>query len=52
MLDLQEMLDQGRATQAADQIPVQPVAPMSLPFMSVRDLDRQRQLRHDQTVVK
>ena len=46
------MLDQARATQVADQIPVQSVTLMSLPFTSVRDLDCQCQLRHDQTVVK
>ena len=50
--DLQEMLDQARATRAADQIPVQSVALMPLPFTSVRDLDRQCQWHHDQTVVK
>ena len=50
--DLREILDQARAAQAADQIPVQSVAPMPLPFISVKDLDRQRQWRHDQTVVK
>ena len=31
---------------------MQSVAPMQLPFMSVRDLDRQCQLRHDQTLAK
>ena len=50
--DLREMLDQARATRVADQIPVQSVAPMSLPFTSVWDLDHQRQWHHDQTVVK
>ena len=52
LLDLREILNQARAARAADQIPVQSVAPMLLPFISVRDLDRQRQWCHDQTVVK
>ena len=50
--DLREMLDQARAARAADWIPVQSVAPMSLPFTSVWDLDCQHQWHHDQTVVK
>ena len=50
--DLREILEQARAVQVADQIPVQSVAPMPLPFVSVKDLDRQCQWRHDQTVVK
>ena len=37
--DLREMLDQAKATRAAGQVPVQSVAPMQLPFTSVRDLD-------------
>ena len=31
---------------------VQSVAPMPLPFASIRDLDRQHQQRHDQTMAK
>ena len=50
--DLREMLDQARAARVADQIPVQSVAPMPLPFTSVWDLDCQHQLHHDQTMVK
>ena len=46
------MLDQARAARVAGQVPVQLVAPMQLPFMSMRDLDHQRQLHHDQTVTK
>ena len=34
--DLREILDQARATRVADQIPVQSVAPMPLPFISMR----------------
>ena len=52
LLDLWEMLDQARATRAADQVPVQSVTLMLLPFTSVWGLDWQRQLHHDQTVVK
>ena len=37
---------------AADQVPVQSVAPMQLPFASVKDLDCQHQWRHDQTLAK
>ena len=50
--DLREILDQARAARVADQIPVQSVAPMPLPFISVKDLDHQCQWCHDQTVVK
>ena len=50
--NLHEMLDQAKAARVTGQVPVQSVAPMQLPFMSVRDLDRQRQRRHDQTLAK
>ena len=50
--DLCEAINQAREARAAAQVPVQSVAPMQLPFMSVRDLDRQCQLRHDQTLAK
>ena len=46
------MLDQAKAARAAGQVPVQSMAPMQLPFTSMQDLDRQRQLCHDQTVAK
>ena len=52
MPDLREILDQAKAARVAGQVPVQLVAPMQLPFTSVWDLDRQRQLDHDQTMVK
>ena len=50
--DLRETINQARGARAATQVPVQSVAPMQLPFVSVRDLDCQRQLRHDQTLAK
>ena len=50
--DLCETINQARGARAAAQVPVQSVAPMQLPFASVRDLDRQCQLRHDRTLVK
>ena len=50
--DLRETINQARGARVATQVPVQSVAPMQLPFMSVRDLDCQRQLRHDQTLAK
>ena len=36
----------------AGHVPVQSVAPMQLPFASVRDLDCQHQRCHDQTLAK
>ena len=36
------MLDQAREARATGQVPVQLIAPMQLPFASVRDLDHQR----------
>ena len=50
--DLQEILDQARQARAADNIPVQTVALMPLPFVTVRDLDHQYQQHFDQTVAK
>ena len=46
------MLNQARGARVAGHVPVQSVAPMQLPFASVRDLDRQHQRRHDQTLAK
>ena len=50
--DLCETINQARGARVAAQVPVQSVVPMQLPFMSVRDLDCQCQLRHDQTLAK
>ena len=50
--DLREMLDQAKAARATGQVPMQSVAPMQLPFTSVRDLHQQRQWCHDQTLAK
>ena len=50
--NLRKTINQAREARAAAQVPVQSVAPMQLPFMSVRDLDCQCQLHHDQTVAK
>ena len=50
--DLCETINQARGARVAAQVPVQSVAPMQLPFTSVRDLDCQCQLRHDQTLAK
>ena len=50
--DLHETINQARGARVAAQVPVQSVAPMQLPFTSVRDLDHQHQLRHDQTLAK
>ena len=50
--DLREILDQARQARAANNIPVQMVAPMPLLFATVRDLDRQCQQHFDQTVAK
>ena len=51
-LDLPEILDQARQARVANNIPVQTVAPMPLPFATIRDLDRQCQQHFDQTVAK
>ena len=50
--DLRELLNQAKEAKACQRAPGQSVAPMPLPFTSVRDLDRQRQQRHDQTMAK
>ena len=50
--DLCDMLNQARGARAAGHVPVQSVAPMQLPFASVRDLDCQCQWCHDQTLAK
>ena len=50
--DLRELLNQAEEARACKWVPVQSVAPMPLPFTSVRDLDRQRQQRHDQMMAK
>ena len=50
--NLCETINQARGDRVATQVPVQLVAPMQLPFASVRDLDCQHQLRHDQTLAK
>ena len=50
--DLCETINQARGARVVAQVPVQSVAPMQLPFASVRDLDRQCQLHHDQTLAK
>ena len=52
LLDLRELLNQAEEARAHKQVPVQSVAPMPLPFASIRDLDCQRQQRHDQTMAK
>ena len=50
--DLRELLNQAEEAKARQQVPEQSVAPTPLPFASVRDLDRQRQQCHDQTLAK
>ena len=50
--DLRELLNQAGEARARKRVPVQSVAPMLLPFASIRDLDHQRQQRHDQTMAK
>ena len=50
--DLRELLNQAEEARACKWVPVQPMAPTLLPFISIRDLDRQRQQRHDQTMAK
>ena len=49
---LRELLNQAEAAKARQWAPKQSVAPTPLPFASVRDLDHQRQQRHDQTLAK
>ena len=50
--DLRELLNQVEETKACQWAPEQSVAPTPLPFTSIRDLDRQRQKRRDQTLAK
>ena len=50
--DLQELLNQAKEARAHKRVPIQSVAPMPLPFASVRDLDCQHQQRHDQMMAK
>ena len=50
--DSRELLNQAKEAKARQWVPGQSVAPTPLPFTSVRDLDRQRQQRHDQTMAK
>ena len=52
LLDLRELLNEAEEAKAHQWVPGQSVAPTSLPFASIRDLDRQRQERHDQTIAK
>ena len=50
--DLCKTINQAREARVATQVPVQSVAPVQSPFASVRDLDCQRQLCHEQTLAK
>ena len=50
--DLRELLNQAEEAKACQRVPEQSVAPTPLPFASVRDLDRQCQQCHDQTLAK
>ena len=50
--DLRELLNQTEEAKACQWVPGQSVALTPLPFASIRDLDRQRQQRHDQTMAK
>ena len=50
--DLRELLNQAEEARARKWVAVQSVAPTPLPFTSIRDLDRQRQQRHNQTMAK
>ena len=50
--DLRELLNQAEEAKARQWVPEQSVAPTLLPFASIRDLDRQHQQRHDQTLAK
>ena len=49
---MRELLNQAEEAKARQRVPEQSVAPTPLPFASVRDLDRQRQQRHNQTLAK
>ena len=50
--DLRELLNQAEEARARKRVPIQSVAPTPLPFASIRDLDRQCQQCHDQTMAK
>ena len=50
--DLRELLNQAEEAKACQRVPGQSVALTPLPFASVRDLDCQRQQRHDQMMAK
>ena len=50
--DLRELLNQAEEARARKRVPIQSVASTPLPFTSARDLDCQRQQRHDQTMAK
>ena len=50
--DLRELLNQAEEAKARQRAPKQSVAPTPLPFASVRNLDRQHQQCHDQTLAK
>ena len=50
--DLRELLNQAEEAKARQRAPEKSVTPTPLPFTSVRDLDRQHQQRHDQTLAK
>ena len=50
--DLWELLNQAEEARAHKWVPIQSVALTLMPFTSVRDLDRQRQQCHDQTMAK
>ena len=50
--NLRELLNQAEEAKAHQRVPGQSVALTPLPFTSIRDLDCQRQQRHDQTIVK
>ena len=52
LLDLRELLNEAEEAEARQWVPGQSVAPTPLPFASIRDLNRQRQERHDQTIAK
>ena len=45
-------MNQAKEAKARQRVPEQSVALTPLPFASVRDLDRQCQQRHDQTLAK
>ena len=52
MPDLRDLLNQAEEAIARKGVPVQSVAPTPLPFASIRDLDSQRQQRHNQMMAK